>query len=216
VAFPTLSLPPRPPELPSVPVAPAKPAITAEEVFPQGKPPPLQKWVEAGDRLVAERSLQLDAFLTKWFDEFLRILKDAWLKLQAAFTALEARVGKVEDRVTVLETRIADTYTFGQKGGLQVIDDDPNWIALPLLVVRDEVLVEIAVTVYTPSDDGDVVFSFQHNGAEVASLRVFQGDNFLLVPLTPPRPLAYNDVLLVQLNESGTNAENAVIEARCR
>jgi hypothetical protein len=208
--FPPIVPPPRPPEVPDVPVPPVRPTTTADQVFPQGRPPPLQKWVEGADTFVRERSLQLDAFIARWVEEFIRVLKEAWDKLKFAFEELDKRI-------TALEQRVADTYTFGQKGKLKKRPDpDPNWIALPLRVVRDEVLLEVVATVETPSSDGDVNLSVQHEGDEIVVLTLASGEDFTVNTFDPPRDLAYNDKLLVQLRDAGTDAADVVVQIRCR
>jgi hypothetical protein len=204
VFFPSLTVPPRPPELPTVPVPPTQPQTKAADVFPRGEPPPMQKWVEGADRFVAETSLRFDALLTKWIEEFLRVMKDAWVRLQTLVTA-------VVGRVLVLETRIADTYTWGQKGALRA--DEP--IALPLRVVRNEELVEMTIAADHEDSRGGVTIDLTRNGTTILSGRL-SGDDLAVIAPNPGITLTRNDILAVIARNVDADAAGIVVQARCR
>jgi len=180
VPIPVLVLPPRPPELPTAP-PPVKP----------GEPP---------------SPLRNDALLSNWIEDIERVLKDAWLKLQQAFAALEARV-------LVLEQRIADTYTFGQRGALTLIPDDPNWVALPLRVVRDEEVLEVTAAAENP--DTSATVDIQRNGASLYTLTIDGPFVSYLFP-TPIKVVKNDKLAVVLLDDGGGGCANVVVQIRCR
>jgi hypothetical protein len=202
--FPTLAPPPRPPELPTVPVPPTRPVVKAEEVFPRGQAPPLQKFIEQTDRFVDETGLRRDAFLSKWLDEFIRVMKDAWVRLSTVFTELESRV-------STLETRIADTYTWGQKG--HPTADEP--IALPLRVVRDEELVEMTIAADHEDSRGGITIDLTRNGDTILSGRL-GGDDIAVIEADPGTKLDKNDILAAIARDVDDTATGIVVQARCR
>lgn len=181
VRFPTLTIPPRPPELPAVP----PPATSASPIELKGP------------------HLRNDAFLSRWVEEFERVVKDAWANLANLITT-------VEERIVALETRISDTYTWGQRGGLQ----HEQFVALPLRVVRQETLVEFAIAVETPSTSGAVIIDLRRNGVFLTQATLPVGGRFVAVPVT--LALAKNDALAVVVAQEGTDTEDLVVQARCR
>ena len=201
--FPSLPVPPKPPELPTIPVEPTQPTTKAADVFPAGEQPPEQKWVEQADRLVAETSLKFDAILTKWIEEFMRVIKDAWARLGTL-------VGVISGRIEVLENRVSDTYTWGS--GSITVD---KGIALPLRVVRSEVLVEFTIAAETASTSGDVQIELQQNGATLINGTLPSGSNFAVMPAEDRPGLAVNDKLEVITRSVGTGVKGVVCQARC-
>jgi len=173
-----LVIPPRPPELPTTPPPPAEAPI-----------------VKVGPHL------RNDAYLTRWLEDFERVVKDAWIALAQLVASLEARI-------LALETRVADTYTWGQRGTLT----DEERIALPLRVVRKEKVVELTVAAETPSTSGSVSIQFRVNGAVAVTLTLPSGAPFVAVPFI--QELAVNDKLDVFVKSPGT-AEDVVVQARC-
>ena len=80
-------------------------------------------------------------------------MKDAWARLGTL-------VSVISGRIEVLEKRVSDTYTWGS--GSITVD---KVIALPLRVVRSEVLVEFTIAAETASTSGDVQIELTQNGA---------------------------------------------------
>ncbi|HJY45348.1 MAG TPA: hypothetical protein VJ301_12060, partial [Propionibacteriaceae bacterium] len=202
--FPSLSAPPKPPELPIVPVEPTQPTTKAADVFPKGEQPPMQKWVEQADRFVDETSLKFDAIITKWVDEFIRVMKDSWVKLGTL-------VGLISGRIEVLEARISDTYTWGS-GSITV--DKP--IALPLRVVRDEEFVEMAIAADTPSTSGAVEIELRLNDGELLRGALSAGADFVVVPAIGTANLSKDSKLAVITRAAGEGTKGVVVQARCR
>lgn len=178
INFPVLVIPPRPPELPAVP-----------------PPPTTEPVVKTGPHL------RNDAFLSRWLEDFERVIKDAWLLLGTLLAQIDARL-------VYLETRVADTYTWGQRGTLT----DEERIALPLRVVRKEKVVELTVAAEVPSTSGSVSIEFRVNGAAAVTLQLPSGAPFVAVPFI--RELAVNDKIEAFTKNPG-NAEDVVVQARC-
>ena len=106
-------------------------------------------------------------FLTKWLEEFIRVVKDAWARLGTL-------VGVISGRIEVLEKRVSDTYTWGS--GSITVD---KIIALPLRVVRSEVLVEFTIAAETASTSGDVQIELRQNGATLINGTLSTGATFV-------------------------------------
>lgn len=204
IVFPSLAVPPRPPELPTVPVAATQPTTKAADVFPKGDQPPMQKWVEGADRFVAETSLRYDAILTKWIDEFIRVIKDAWARLSI-------QINVIVGRIATLETRVSDTYTWGSGS----ITKD-KLIALPLRVVRDETFLEMTIAAETASTSGDVQIDLVRNDATLISGTLSSGSTFVVKVAEDKPALAVNDKLAVITRNAGTGVKGVVCQARCR
>jgi hypothetical protein len=197
--IPPLNVPPRPPELPIVPppVGPGQP-----ETFKRN-----------------------DAFLAVWIEEFERVMKDAWVKLNALLEVFDARI-------KVLETRIADTYTFGQKGTLPAAQEptepeaepEANLLALPLRVVRDEEIMELTAACEIPSIGVPAILTVQHRGGAdvevpwepVGSLVLDVDVLFVELILSAPWKLKRNDVLRVLIEDPGEDVADVVVQIRCR
>jgi len=216
--LPALVLPPRPPELPTVP-----PPVTAD------KPPDFKR---------------NDAFLSRWIEDFERVMKDAWLKLNEMLQ-------KFHDRITALEQRVADTYTFGQKGALALavpVEGAPpslDLIALPLRVVRDEEVVEATLTAEV-APAASCTVAVEHvvpdaagstegrPATTVCTLTLPAGGHFVSFSFTlpappparavapPPYKVKKNSVLRAHIVGTGGDAEGAggatdvVCQVRCR
>ena len=208
--FPSLTAPPRPPELPTVPVPPTQPTTKAADVFPKGDQPPMQKWVEGADRFVAETSLRYDALLTQWIEDFIRVMKDAWTRLNTLFANTLGRIVIIENRLDVLETRISDTYTWGS-GSITV--DKP--IALPLRVVRDETFVEMSIAADTPSEEGAVEIELTLNDGTLLNGALAAGAAFVVVPAIGTAAVAKDSKLAVITRAVGTGVKGVVVQARC-
>jgi hypothetical protein len=208
--FPSLTAPPRPPELPTVPVPPTQPTTKAADVFPKGDQPPMQKWVEGADRFVAETSLRYDALLTQWIEDFIRVMKDAWTRLNTLFANTLGRVVIVENKIEVLETRISDTYTWGS-GSITV--DKP--IALPLRVVRDETFVEMSIAADTPSEEGSVEIELKLNDGTLLNGTLAAGAEFVVVPAIGTAAIGKDAKLAVITRAAGTGVKGVVVQARC-
>lgn len=193
IVFPPLTIPPRPPELPAVP-----PPATTEPAVTKGP------------------HLRNDAFLSRWVEDFERVVKDAWFSLSKVIAALDARVTGLETRVTNLEQRVSDTYTWGQKGTPTIDEDaDVTLLALPLRVVRDEEIVECTATSEVP--EGAVTFVVQHNEVDVVTLTL-DSVPFVAVPLPPdaPHKVLKDDRLRVVIASVDGDIADVVVQARCR
>jgi hypothetical protein len=147
--------------------------------------------------------LRNDSFLARWVEEFERVMKDAWF-------ALSQIINGIEKRILALETRISDTYTFGQVGGLK----EDSRIALPLLVVRDEKLAEWVVTLETPPSGESAVIELRRNETQVLATAVMN-DEGTTVALDPQTPLLKNDKLEAWVVTPGVGAADIVCQARC-
>ena len=121
-------------------------------------------------------------------------------------------VNVIVGRITVLETRVSDTYTWGSGS----ITED-KIIALPLRVVRDETFVEMTIAAETPSTSGDVQIDLTLNDATLLS-------GTLLVRSRPSwrrkrrtsRSSTVNDKLAAMVRDAGTGVKGVVVQARCR
>lgn len=164
--------------------------------------------------------LRNDAFLAVWIDEFERVIKDAWFLLRTLVEGIEARI-------TVLETRIADTYTYGQKGALALAappeEGEPvslSLLALPLRVVRDEEILELTAACETPSEDTTTVLTVQHIvdtvSTTVGTLTLGTGITFVPLVLPAPKKVKKNEVLRVEITEASETAADFVVQIRCR
>lgn len=174
-----LVIPPRPPELPATP----PPATSAD---PQTKGPHLRN----------------DAFITRWVEEFERVVKDCWIALGQVLQLIDARL-------VYLETRVADTYTWGQRGTLT----DEEGMALPLRVVRDEKIVEFTIASEKPGS-GTISIEFRINGTNFQTLSLPGNSPFVAIPVTPARNVLKDDKLALFVKSPGT-AEDIVVQARC-
>jgi hypothetical protein len=227
--FPVLNLPPRPQELPSTP-PPSSSTRVREEAEKTGNP--------LGKMLV-DGYTRGDAHLTGWVDEEQRVLKEGWQDLQTLVSALDARI-------LALETRIADTYTWGQKGTLTIEEGEPGepvpvtLLALPLRIVREEEIVECTAAAEVPGLGGVLRVQHQASGAtgtpparadevpwtDVATLTVAAGMKFVAVTLPTPFKMKKDDTLRVVIVEVGSAAPavgeepeelgDVVVQARCR
>jgi hypothetical protein len=204
VAFflPPLVPPPRPPELP-VAVPPPLAGQTPQTPGPH---------------------VRNDAFLSQWIDDLERVLKDAWIKLNSVLKGFD-------ERITILETRVADTYTFGQKGILTVVEDPldpgaPTILALPLRVVRNEEIVELVVACEKASTADETTLQVQHavGNADFTAvgLPLTMGPGmklaerlFTVAPRTP-RKILRNDRLRVVIQVASLDAADIVAQVRCR
>jgi hypothetical protein len=158
--------------------------------------------------------LRNDAHLANWTDDFIRVMKDAWVKLNQL-------LGVIEDRLLALEQRIADTYTYGQKGALTLAVDGPlTFLALPLRVVRDEELVELVATCETAATDTSTVLAVQHGTGgvfqTVRTLTLNTGATLVEFKLPTPRKMLRNDVLRVVINAVSLDGKDFVVQVRCR
>jgi hypothetical protein len=227
--FPTLNIPPRPQELPTTP-PPSSSARVREEAEKTGNP--------LGKMLVDGYN-RGDAHLTGWVDEEQRVLKEAWQDLQTLVAALDARI-------LVLETRIADTYTWGQKGTLTIEEGEPgepapvSLLALPLRIVRDEEIVECTAAAEVPGLGGVLLVQHQASGptetpptradevpwTDVATLTLDAEMRFVAVTLPEPFKMKKDDTLRVVIAEVASPARaigeepeelaDVVVQARCR
>jgi hypothetical protein len=181
-----------------------------------------------------------DAHLSKWIEDFERVVKDSWTKLGVL-------LNEVDKRVTVLEERVSDTYTWGQKGELTVEEPvegeepEPTLLALPLRIVRKEEVLECTAAAEKPGAGGVLIVQHQASGpivaeppvtsradevpwTDVATLTLDAEMKFLSVPLTTPFKMAKDDTLRVVIAEVGEAEEDAedgaladvVVQARCR
>jgi hypothetical protein len=104
-----------------------------------------------------------DAFLSNWVEDFERVVKDAWTKLGVL-------LGEIDKRVTALENRVSDTYTWGQKGELTVEEPEegeepePTLLALPLRIVRKEEILECTAAAEKPGAGGVLIVQHQASG----------------------------------------------------
>ena len=186
IIFPPLVIPPRPPELPSVP-----PPSTTEPVELKGP------------------HLRNDAFLSRWIEDFERVVKDAWFSLSKLITTIDTRI-------VVLETRVSDTYTWGQKGVPSIDTDAPvTLLALPLRVVRDEEIVECTAASEVP--EGAVTFIVQHNEVDLVTLTLDHVP-FVAVPfpLDAPHKVLKDDKLRVVIASVDADIADVVVQVRCR
>jgi hypothetical protein len=225
--FPILNLPPRPQELPSTP-PPSSSARIREEAEKQDNP--------LGKMLVDGYN-RGDAHLTGWVDEEQRVLKEGWQDLQTLVSALDARL-------LALETRIADTYTWGQKGTLTIEEGEPgepapvSLLALPLRIVREEEIVECTAAAEVPGLGGVLLVQHQASGAtetpptradevpwtDVATLTLEPEMRFVAVTLPEPFTMRKDDTLRVVIAEVGgapraddeEELADVVVQARCR
>jgi hypothetical protein len=202
--FPTLNIPPKPQELPSTP-PPSSSARVREEAEKTGNP--------LGKMLIDGYS-RGDAHLTGWVEEEQRVLKEAWQDLQTLVAALDARI-------LVLETRIADTYTWGQKGTLTIEEAEAGeeapvtLLALPLRIVRDEEILECTAASEVPGLGGVLLVQHQASGAtetpptradevvwtDVATLTIEAEMKFVAVTLPEPFKMKKDDTLRVVIAE---------------
>jgi hypothetical protein len=200
--LPPLTLAPTPPELPTVPaVVPEQPA-----------------------------HIPNDARLTQWVADLSRTLKDAWVRLNSSVggieSALSTQSGEIKGltgRVTALEERIADTYVFAQPGAVSAtpVGEPPlaPLVGLPLRAVRQEVLVEVAMALQTAAGSPGVKLALEHNEVQVAAGAIPVGQTFAVLPFTPPRPLAANDILgvrVLQVGDTPQTGADLVVQLRCR
>jgi hypothetical protein len=227
--FPVLNIPPRPQELPSTP-PPSSSARVREEAEKQASP--------LGKMLVDGYS-RGDAHLTRWVEEEQRVLKEAWQDLQTLVAALDARI-------LALETRIADTYTWGQKGTLTIEEGEAgepapvSLLALPLRIVREEEIVECTAAAEVPGLGGVLLVQHQASGptvtpltradevpwTDVATLTLEAEMRFVAVTLPTPFKMKKDDTLRVVISEVGGAARaegeepeelaDVVCQARCR
>jgi hypothetical protein len=227
--FPTLNIPPKPQELPSTP-PPSSSARVREEAEKTGNPL---------GKLLVDGYNRGDAHLTGWVDEEQRVLKEAWQDLQTLVASLDARI-------LVLETRIADTYTWGQKGTLTVEEGEPGesvpvtLLALPLRIVRDEEIVECTAAAEVPGLGGVLLVQHQASGptetppiradevpwTDVATLTIEAEMKFVAVTLPEPFKMKKDDTLRVVIAEVVSPARavgeepeelaDVVVQARCR
>jgi hypothetical protein len=227
--FPVLNLPPRPQELPSTP-PPSSSARVREEAEKTGSPL---------GKLLVDGYTRGDAHLTGWLDEEQRILKEGWQDLQTLVSALDARL-------LALETRIADTYTWGQKGTLTIEEGEPgeptpvSLLALSLRIVRDEEIVECTAAAEVPGLGGVLLVQHQASGApatpptradeipwtDVATLTLDAGMRFVAVTLPEPFTMKKDDTLRVviaevtspvrAIGEEPEELADVVVQARCR
>jgi hypothetical protein len=211
ITFPPITIPPRPPDLPMV--APPK----------SNKDPHLTN----------------DGHLSKWIEDFERVVKDAW-------TALSTLVAELDKRITILETRISDTYTWGQKGTLTIEEAEPGeeapvtLLALPLRIVRDEEVVECTAAAEVPGLGGVLLVQHQASGPtgtpptradevewiDVATLTFEAEMRFVAVTLPTPFKMKKDDTLRVVIAEVGgaprvvgeepEELADVVVQARCR
>ena len=176
-----------------------------------------------------ESFLRNDAQLSVWVEEFERVVKNAW-------TQLNTLVADLDRRITELETRIADTYTWGQKGTLTVEEAEEGeeavvtLLALPLRIVRKEEVVECTAAAEVPGMGGVLIVQHQHSGpdvpdvvppgrrrpradeeevpwTDVATLTLEAGMKFVSVMLEEPFEMAKDDTLRVVIAEVGEPAE---------
>jgi hypothetical protein len=180
-----------------------------------------------------------DAHLTGWVDEEQRILKEGWQDLQTLVSALDARI-------LALETRIADTYTWGQKGTLTIEEAEAGeeapitLLALPLRIVRDEEILECTAASEVPGLGGVLLVQHQASGAtvtpptradevvwtDVATLTIEAAMKFVAVTLPEPFKMKKDDTLRVVIAEVGSatpavgeepeELADVVCQARCR
>jgi hypothetical protein len=155
-------------------------------------------------------------------------MKDAWIKLNAL-------IGELDVRITVLETRISDTYTWGQKGELAVEEPvegeepEPTLLALPLRIVRKEEILECTAAAEKPGAGGVLIVQHQASGpivaeppvtppvtradevpwTDVATLTLEAEMTFVAVPLDTPFKMAKDDTLRVVIAEVGEVPEDA-------
>jgi hypothetical protein len=227
--FPVLNIPPRPQELPTAP-PPSSSARVREEAEKTGSPL---------GKLLVDGYTRGDAHLTGWVDEEQRVLKEGWQDLQTLVSALDARI-------LALETRIADTYTWGQKGTLTIEEGEPGeevpitLLALPLRIVREEEIVECTAAAEMPGLGGVLLVQHQASGptetppirvdevpwTDVATLTLDPAMRFVAVTLPTPFKMKKDDTLRVVIAEVGgaVRAEgeepeelgDVVCQARCR
>jgi hypothetical protein len=179
VSLKPLVIPPRPAELPTA-------------------PPP----AEAAAKPVKGPHLRNDAFLARWIEDFERVVKDVWLALQQV-------LGGIDLRLIALETRVSDTYTWGQRGSLT--DNEP--MALPLRVVRPETIVEFTIAAEKPAA-GAITIEFRINDALFQALTLPSSAPFVAIPLPTPRAVLKDDKLSLFVTNPGA-AEDVVVQARC-
>jgi hypothetical protein len=205
--FPTLNIPPRPQELPSTP-PPSSSARVREEA---------EKTESPLGKMLIDGYSRGDAHLTGWVEEEQRVLKEAWQDLQTLVAALDARI-------LVLETRVADTYTWGQKGTLTIEEAEEGepapitLLALPLRIVRDEEMLECTAAAEVPGLGGVLLVQHQASGAtvtpptpptrvdevvwtDVATLTIEAEMKFVSVTLTEPFKMKKDDTLRVVIAE---------------
>jgi hypothetical protein len=205
--FPVLNIPPRPQELPSTP-PPSSSARVREEA---------EKTESPLGKMLIDGYSRGDAHLTGWVEEEQRVLKEGWQDLQTLVAALDARI-------FVLETRVADTYTWGQKGTLTVEEGEPGepipvtLLALPLRIVRDEEMLECTAAAEVPGLGGVLLVQHQASGAtvtpptpptrvdevmwtDVATLTIEAEMKFVSVTLPEPFKMKKDDTLRVVIAE---------------
>jgi hypothetical protein len=218
--FPVLNLPPKPQELPSTP-PPSSSARVREEAEKTGSPL---------GKLLVDGYSRGDAHLTGWVDEEQRVLKEGWQDLQTLVSALDARI-------LALETRVADTYTWGQKGELTVEEPvegeapEPTLLALPLRIVRKEEILECTAAAEKPGAGGVLLVQHQASGpivaeppvtpradevvwTDVATLTLDAGMKFVAVTLPEPFTMAKDDtlrVVIAAVGEAPADVEDGVL-----
>jgi hypothetical protein len=166
-------------------------------------------------------------------------VKDAW-------TALSTLVAELDKRITILETRISDTYTWGQKGTLTIEEGEPgepvsvSLLALPLRIVREEEIVECTAAAEVPGLGGVLRVQHQASGptgtpptradevewTDVATLTLEAEMRFVAVTLPTPLKMKKDDTLRVVIAEVASPARaigeeqeelaDVVVQARCR
>ena len=133
-----------------------------------------------------EPFLRNDAHLSNWIDELERVLMDAWRTLKSLLEG-------IDQRITRLETRVADTYTWGQKGTLTIEEAEEGeeaevtLLALPLRIVRAEEILECTAATEVPGRGGTLLVQHQASGPDVPDEILPPARHRLPRPPSPPR-----------------------------
>jgi hypothetical protein len=112
--------------------------------------------------------------VVRWVTEIVRALKDTWTKLVANINSIIADVATLQGRVTVLEARAKDIYTFTYVGTLAV----GTKVTLPLVVRTAGTLVEAFANLETVPDGANVILDL-HKGSG-AGTTIFAGTKLVV------------------------------------
>jgi hypothetical protein len=154
-----------------------------------------------------------------WVGQLGRVIQDAWRHLlslvnsfEARLTALEAGDPSFVARVTALENRVKDVYTFSRTGTLAV-----GPIALPLRVVAASTLVELVATVETAPTGANLIIEIRKNGTPVGTVTIPAGQTFATTTLSVAL-LEDSDALRPEVTQVGATekGKDLVVQARCR
>lgn len=175
--------------LPPFQAPPTPPELLAQQ-------PPDQRFTDA-HRAWNERDV-------RWVEALIRELAKLWPRLRLT-------VNELLTKVTTLEGRTKDTYTFPIQGSLAV-----GPVALPLRAVAAATLTEIRADVVVPPEGDAIDIDCMKNGAFFAGLVIPAGGSS--AALTVSVGVAKDDALQPILQAVGTSAagEGLVVQFRAQ